>query len=226
MNFVRHSEHIARVAGACLAGSGFDSKPAGPRGGGFHARFTNVYPLRVDVARLRRRQVRDGGNTLNICLGHVPFPQLYQGHIDLMLSPREIQTASRLVVVPDSIYGENGSALSEYAQLFWLYDNLRQVAAGFTFIRIFHYRRFVSPEAPPVGQRSVNQWWSTAIQPLELQHFAAAFSRSVTQEFANTPASFPGGALGQYADAHHLQDILRFTEFLCDRDVFDPKNAA
>lgn len=142
-----------------------------------------------------------------------------------MLSPREIQTASKLVVVPDSTYGDNGSALSEYAQLFWLYDNLSRVASGYKFIRIFHYRRFASPVPPPVGIRS-NQWWSTAIQPAQLHHFEAAFGRSVTQELANTPTSLAGGVLGQYADAHHLQDILRFTEFLCARGIMEPKPAA
>lgn len=179
----------------------------------------------MNVRRLRNLSLRKSDNTLNVCLGHIPFPASFEGHIDLMLSPREIQTASKLVVVPDSTYGDNGSALSEYAQLFWLYDNLSRVASGYKFIRIFHYRRFASPVPPPVGIRS-NQWWSTAIQPAQLHHFEAAFGRSVTQELANTPTSLAGGVLGQYADAHHLQDILRFTEFLCARGIMEPKPAA
>jgi hypothetical protein len=168
---------------------------------------------------------RKSNNTLNICLGHITFPVSFEGYIDIMLSPKEIQTASKLVVVPDSTYGDSGSALSEYAQLFWLYDNLGRLASGYKFIRIFHYRRFVSPSPPPVGMRS-NQWWSIAIAPAQLHHFGAAFSRSVDQEFANRPVSFPGGVLGQYAAAHHLQDMLRFTEFLCAQRILDPKSAA
>lgn len=177
------------------------------------------------VSRLRIRGVRKGNNTLNICLGHAPFPASGQRHIDLMLSPREIRTAGELVVVKDSIYGENGSALSEYAQLFWLYDNLKNIASGYKFIRIFHYRRFISPTLPPVGTRA-NQWWSTAIQPAHLERFESAFCRSANQELANTPVLFPGGVLGQYADAHHLQDLLRFTEYLCERGLLEPKSAA
>ena len=143
-----------------------------------------------------------------------------------MLSPRGIQTASKLVVVPDSTYGDNGSALSEYAQLFWLYDNLDRVASGFNFMRIFHYRRFVSPAPPPVGTRSVNQCWSTAIQPAQLHYFDGAFDRTATQELANSPTSFPGGVLGQYAHSHHLEDMLRFTEFLSAQSILGPKSAA
>lgn len=144
-----------------------------------------------------------------------------------MLSPKEIQTASKLVVVADSTYGDSGSALSEYAQLFWLYDNLGQVASGYKFIRIFHYRRFTSPNPPPVG-KPADQIWSTAIQPAQLHHFDAAFSRSVVREIANTPLSLMpwGGVLGQYASAHHLEDMLRFTEFLCAQNILDPKSAA
>lgn len=153
------------------------------------------------------------------------FPEAFEGYIDLMLSPKKIETASKLIVVEDSTYGDSGSALSEYAQLFWLYDNLRHVAAGYKFIRIFHYRRFVSSTKPPVGVRA-NQWWSTAIRPAQLQHFDEAFRRHVTQELTNTPLSFPGGVLGQYAEAHHLEDILRFTDFLCGRGVLNSKSAA
>lgn len=166
------------------------------------------------------------GNTLNVCLGHLPFPSTHEHHVDVMLGPRAIEGKSRLIVVEDSRYGKAGSALSEYAQLLWLYDNLDTVARGYRFVRIFHYRRFVSPTVPTVGSPAVNQPWSTVVSPGQLSHFDEAFSRVASKEIVNTSITLPNGILGQYASAHRLEDILRFTEFIHGRNIINAQQAA
>ena len=102
-------------------------------------------------------------NTLNVCLGHLPFPQTHERHIDLMIAPRLIAGPTRLALVDDSSFGPHGSALSEYVQLLWLLERLDGIAAGCEYVRIFHYRRFVSPEPPPLGQASSNLPWATTV---------------------------------------------------------------
>lgn len=165
-------------------------------------------------------------NTFNVCLGHLPFPQSYEDHIDLMISPRTMSVSKQLAVVDDSLFGLNGSALSEYVQLLWLLDHLDDVTVGCNYVRIFHYRRFVSRNEPRVGQRSTNQPWSTTIREEDLNSFPSEFERFSETEVFNTPVQFNGGMLGQYAAAHVLEDILNFTKFLVETGVFSRSEAA
>jgi|JI8StandDraft_2_1071088.scaffolds.fasta_scaffold35500_2 hypothetical protein len=158
-------------------------------------------------------------NTLNVCLGHLPFPQTHERHIDLMIAPRLIAGPTRLALVDDSSFGPHGSALSEYVQLLWLLERLDGIAAGCEYVRIFHYRRFVSPESPPVGQASSNLPWATTIRAEDLDAFASAFSRTCTTELFNTPVQFHGGMLFQYAQSHVLEDMLNFAKFLLEKDI-------
>lgn len=159
-------------------------------------------------------------NTLNICLGHLPFPRSHIDHIDLMISPTLVAGPKQLALVDDSLFGPNGSALSEYVQLLWLLDHLDAVALDCSYVRIFHYRRFVSREAPIVGQRSSNLTWSTAITEVDLDNFASAFDRFSDNEIFNTPVQFKGGMLKQYATVHVLEDMLNFTKFLIENGIF------
>lgn len=164
-------------------------------------------------------------NTLNICLGHLPFPATHAHHIDLMISPCLVVGAKRFALVEDKQFGPNGSALSEYAQLLWLYDHLDEVAAGREFIRIFHYRRFVSVTPPVVGNQSENLVWATTISPEHLNAFEVDFGRYSEYEVYNTPVQFTTGMLGQYAISHVLSDMLRFTDFLLTKELMSPGEA-
>jgi hypothetical protein len=89
---------------------------------------------------------------LNICVGHKPFPSPYNHYFDYTLSPFPISSDGRVIVVPRHLFGENGPSLSEYAQLFWLLQNLHQVLRDETHIRVFHYRRFVSDDHTGLGE--------------------------------------------------------------------------
>jgi hypothetical protein len=164
-------------------------------------------------------------NTLNICLGHVPFPVEYREHVDLMIAPNLVLGPYRVAVVPDSLFGPNGSALSEYAQLLWLSDNFDAITSGADFVRIFQYRRFVS-EKPLPGVPSTNQPWSMTITAGDLASCGKEFDRFCGAELFNRPVRFDGGMLMQYASAHVLEDMLSFVKFLLEIRVFDPRHAA
>jgi hypothetical protein len=165
-------------------------------------------------------------NTFNVCLGHVPFPHSHDRHIDLMVAPRLIEHARRLALVEDSLFGPNGSALSEYAQLLWLHDHLESLAMGRDFIRIFHYRRFVAASAPTVGQRSSNLTWATVIRADDLPAFDQDFDRSSRAEIFNTPVRFGSGMLFQYASDHVLEDMLNFAKFLTRERILTDQQCA
>ncbi len=165
-------------------------------------------------------------NTLNVCIGHLPFPQTHSHHIDLMITPRSLAVEAEIVVVDDSIFGQHGSALSEYVQLLWLLEHIDTLAAGCSYVRIFQYRRFVSRDPPTVGRRPVNMPWSTTITPGDLNAFPDDFDRIVNIELFNCPVQYQNGMLGQYASAHILEDILNFTKFLTETGVLTGITAA
>jgi len=165
-------------------------------------------------------------NTLNVCLGHLPFPQTHERHIDLMVAPVLIAGPRRLALVEDSRYGTHGSALSEYAQLLWVADHLESLAQGRDHIRIFHYRRLVAASAPTVGKRSSNLQWATVIQATDLDAFEAEFDRTSRGDLFNTPVQFQAGMLYQYAANHVLEDMLNFARFLTGQQILSDTECA
>lgn len=164
--------------------------------------------------------------TFNVCLGHLPFPQSHERHIDLMVAPVLIAGPRRLALVEDSRFGVHGSALSEYAQLLWLAEHLQSLAGDCDHVRIFHYRRLVAAAAPTVGRRSSNLQWATVIQPSELDAFEAEFDRVSRGEVFNTPVQFQAGMLHQYAVNHVLEDMLNFAKFLTAQGILSDTECA
>ena len=163
-------------------------------------------------------------NTLNVCLGHKPFPKLWAEHFDIFLSPHPIEDAVFSAVIPDEEYGKNGHSLSEYAQLIWLARNIDFLAPALDYIRIFHYRRFASPFKNG-GNPSLNGPWITTIQENELHGYKDAFNRISDGEVFNTRISFDLGILTQYANNHVLEDLLNFTNYLVRNEVMSPADA-
>jgi hypothetical protein len=143
-----------------------------------------------------------------------------------MVAPRLIAGAGRLAIVDDGLFGANGSSLSEYVQLLWIMDHLREIASHCAYIRIFHYRRLVAREEPKVGRRSLNLPWATVINEYELGAFDTSFDRISSQELFNTPVRFLGGMIGQYAANHVLEDLLNFASFLMEQGIFDSTETA
>jgi hypothetical protein len=135
-----------------------------------------------------------------------------------MLSPFPLTTEGRVIVVPRNLFGENGPALSEYAELFWLLENLNQVIRDETHIRVFHYRRFVSDGQTGLGD-ACSLAWAKTVRATQLDLFKSDFARSGGSEIVNTPTKFAGGILGHYARHHHLEDLLDFAKFLSRENI-------
>lgn len=165
-------------------------------------------------------------NTFNVCVGHLPFPEKHTHFIDLAIAPNVFSGgAKRKAIVPDELYGANGHSLSEYGQLFWLYNNIDALAPDAEYVNLFQYRRFVSPQ-PVAGNRASNGGWIITIQEDELDAYAACFSRTHEGPCFNTPVRFPDGVLTQYATQHVLEDMLNFVKYLTEIEMFSPRDAA
>ena len=164
--------------------------------------------------------------TLNICLGHLAPPTQLSCHADLMIAPAWVAGQRRLAIVEDASFGPAGDTLSEYAQLIWLSEHLHEIAAGFQFVRIFHYRRFTCRKPPAAGKRSNNQPWSFALAESEIRQFDCEFGRSEVAELFNTPIEMTDGVLAQYARVHVLEDLLHFSAFLLQRGILSEVEAA
>lgn len=162
-------------------------------------------------------------NTLNICLGHVSFPKRALHHLDIMIGPRLLPEINRFALVPDNLFGPDGSSLSEYAQLIWIYHNLDRLLSDRNYVRIFHYRRFVSPVGVRCGTPSTNQPWSTAITEQQLDFYDAAFERNVVGMTYNSRVKFAGGVIAHYAHCHVLEDFLNFATFLLRENILPPE---
>ncbi len=163
------------------------------------------------------------GATLNICLGHLPFPEAYADHVDIFLTRRRLDGQGRAIIIDESIWGPNTDALSEYAQLFWLFDNFDAVVGDATFVRTFHYRRFVSRDR--VG-REANVPYYTYTNLEELSLFADDFTRDTDAELFIRPFQFTGGMLGQFASLHPMDDLMAVIRFLLQRERITPSAAA
>lgn len=164
-------------------------------------------------------------NTLNICLGHLPFPVQDRKYIDLMLVPKPVAANCNFALIPDATFGKHGSSLSEYAQLIWLYRNIEHISAGKEYLHIFQYRRFCATHKD-IGTTAVNNPWSTVIQESELPHFESDFVKHKDSELLNTPVRFPYNTVVEYSTVHILEDIQKFGQFLEERNILSPEEIA
>ena len=164
-------------------------------------------------------------NTINICLGHKPFPQKYQSYADLFITPDLTFNANRVAYVPDSIAGENGQALSEYLQLLWLHKNIDKLAPEIEYIRIFQYRRFASKIKYGTTVVAENAVWVNTIKEENLYLCADSFDRYNSEELFNTPINFDEGVAYQYSTAHVIEDLHNFTNFLVEKNIIDTPTA-
>ena len=161
-------------------------------------------------------------NTLNICIGHLPFPNIYSNYVDILLSPTIVGgDVKRKIIIPDDIYGENGNSLSEYAQLFWINNNIEKIAIDIDYFNIFQYRRFLSSK--PIDIKKVPGLpWANLIDEEELGNYHQCFERNQDTTYFNTPVNFGEvGVIYQYNEAHELEDYLNFAQFLLQENILD-----
>jgi hypothetical protein len=165
-------------------------------------------------------------NTLNICLGHRPFPEAHADFVDLLVSPNLVGgSIRRKAYLPDEINGPHGHALSEYGQLIWIYRNLDALANGFEYLNVFQYRRFISPTPVDRVKLEVDSW-VTVVTEADLPDLAYCFSRAQPGMLFNTPIDVRPSVLSQYAAAHVLSDMLAFVDFLLAENILDDKTVA
>lgn len=167
-------------------------------------------------------------NTINICLGHRPFPEGFSSYFDFHLSPFEITGVDKLIVVSDSIFGINGSCLSEYAQLLWLCNN-ESLINEYDFVRIIQYRRFVSGKN--TGFTLKNQPWSLGVFESEVHQYSSDFTRLSSHELMNTVVSLPSIGFGanvyhNYANSHIAEDMLAFSDYLVNDGLLDENDVS
>jgi hypothetical protein len=150
-------------------------------------------------------------NTINICIGHTPFPNEFFEYVDLMIAPKYFYASYPRAVINDCDYGSERGDLSEYAQLIWLYDNYEKVVGKKKFVRLFQYRRFVSPNE--FGDLC-SHMWAKRIDVEDLKDCHSIFERQANMEMFNRPLSLPETVRGQYADCCVEEDIINFALYL------------
>jgi hypothetical protein len=121
--------------------------------------------------------------------------------------------------------GENGHVLSEYLQLIWLYRNIDVIAKNYEYLRIFHYRRFISTKLYENAHKADNSPWTQIISQNFLGDCYFDFTRQVSDELYNTRVKFNYGLLRLYSETHVMEDLLNFTSFLLERDIFNKDSA-
>ena len=158
-------------------------------------------------------------NTLNVCVSHLPFPKRFDHYVDVMISPVPMTGPRRVVHISDDYFGEQGHALSEYAQLLWFYENLKDFTTGYEYVRLFQYRRFVARAS--LGDAGWNSF-STWIPSSRLELVSDEFDRFSASELFNQAMLIRGGVPFQYAMSHVLEDLLNFSKFLLEINLLTP----
>ena len=156
-------------------------------------------------------------NTLNICLGHMPFPLAFRQYVDILLTPKFFVYPRQTILVDDNSQGKFGHTLSEYCQLIWLYDNYEIILEKYDYVRIFQYRRFVSPD---MAGENCSLPWATRITSKQLGDFESSFSRRCENELFNQIYDLKETVYEQYSHAHIEEDMINFVNYLNMISIF------
>lgn len=164
-------------------------------------------------------------NTFNVCLTHVDVPSFLLDKADVVITSSSSITGEKSIYIDKNEFGINGVTLSEYAQLFALRSFLINKAISSDYVRIFHYRRFVSIGTLTLA-RSKNLYWSYPIRDSDCFLFEKDFSGISNMEVFNTPIEFPDSLLNNYQREHFLGDLLLFSEFLIEKGILSTLDVA
>lgn len=160
-------------------------------------------------------------NTVNICIGHKPFPQESDLFYDMFLSRIPLDNPRDVIVTNYDYSIEHANALGEFVQLLWLRDNIKTIEK-YDFVRIFHHSRFVS--SLEIGKASQYPW-IRILDENELPTHVNNFSRYSSNELFNQKYEAYSlhklTLLDQYASSHQLKDITSFTSFLQKQKIFN-----
>lgn len=109
---------------------------------------------------------------------------------------------------------------NEYSSLFFLRRKLMDEASAGDTITLCQHRRFVLNR--PMGRQSTNQQWALVLSPSEVvgldlgNELLPLAGRSY---LIGSGLTLSKGLLQQYAHAHFIRDILRFSSVLVDAEI-------
>ena len=115
----------------------------------------------------------------------------------------------------------DGSVFSEYSTLFMLKERLKARTLKDGIITISHYRRFVSNQI--VGKKSnmLHCRYLTLEDMLKFDPTEKFKPRNGYDHLLATPLTLSKGVLVQYANCHHLRDIMLFSTVLIDAKILN-----
>ncbi len=115
---------------------------------------------------------------------------------------------------------------NEYASLFFLRRKMMDEGSAGDTLTLCQRRRFVLNR--PMGRQSTNQEWALVLSLSEVagldlgNQLLPLPGRSY---LIGSGVTLPKGLLMQYAEAHFLRDILRFTSVLVDAEILTDRDA-
>lgn len=115
----------------------------------------------------------------------------------------------------------DGNLLGEYGSLFSLRRSLEESSRDYDQIIVSQYRRFVT--SVPLGESSTNKFWTRVISNDEagrIKNMEIFDPKQGSIELISNAIQVPGGIIRNYAESHHLRDILRFTAAQIDAQNF------
>ena len=160
---------------------------------------------------------------LNICVSHRP-PTFSVPSPYLLVAPTDAPPIET-IVAPDLWNGEiyNGNVLSEYAQLFFLAKN-RKDLLRFSHIHFFQYRKFVSNVASgTVAENVPYSRVTTADNAALIFQSPEQLGVSGYDFFTGPIWQMKMTAALQYGRNHHIEDLTLFVVAMRQHPFFDDK---
>ena len=165
-------------------------------------------------------------NTINICLAHKDFPESFLDYCDLILYRSPIAESAIKIQIKSEYDKQQSNALGEFDQLLWLNKNYEDIVKDAQYIRLFHYRRFVSKKK--IGNQAEAKF-VRYIPEYDLVKYSREFSRHSSGELFNTIFDIVKDnnqcVVGQFASAHVVEDIIQFTKYSINSNLMVPEDA-
>ena len=160
----------------------------------------------------------DGSRKLSVFIGHRrPDFRMWRG----FRFADELCGDVRCAPITDGFPFNDGNLLGEYGSLFSLRRSLVEISGYYDQITVSQYRRFVTNV--PLGVPSPNKFWTRVISNDDADRIAdlRIFQpKPQALELISNAIQIPGGIIQNYAESHHLRDILRFTAAQIDTQTF------
>ncbi len=115
---------------------------------------------------------------------------------------------------------------NEYSSLFFLRRKMMEEGSAGDTLTLCQHRRFVLNKR--MGRQSQNQSWVWVLSPVEVEGLdlhKEVLPLAGRSYLIGSAFDLPKGIMIQYAQAHFLRDILRFTSTLVDAEILTDQDA-